>query len=324
MSGKLFRPEFDQMETAEKQAMMETLARRYDMTFLGLQTFDRWGQSCTTGVFQREGRAFTFVPGGSATIGFHECATCLSEEVRGDLELLAREWEMNRSPEDLLQERLTDVKHVNIGPMLVARKLEEVGWEPITIDDPRLAARPNVVQEFHDILSNGTADTTLVTMDFARIIRKNGVVHIDLYQDTDYETLLRHLEQQGLSLATADEWAYLCGGGCRTLFPWGNDLDESMHLYHFERPEDRGKPYDMEEPNFFGLSIAYDPYKREVVKGERLTTCGGDGGCNICGGCGLFVGYLPCSPHYKPGVQEHNQLDGMYDFYRPIIRVELA
>ena len=40
----------------------------------------------------------------------------------------------------------------------------------------------------------------------------------------------------------------------------------------------------MEEPNFFGLSIAYDPYMREVVQADRLTTCGGDGGCNICGG----------------------------------------
>ena len=32
---------------------MERLAARYDMTFLGLHTFDRWGQSCTTGVFEK-------------------------------------------------------------------------------------------------------------------------------------------------------------------------------------------------------------------------------------------------------------------------------
>ena len=41
--------------------------------------------------------------------------------------------------------------------------------------------------------------------------------------------------KQGLSLPTADEWAYLCGGGCRTLFPWGDGMDYSMHLHHFER-----------------------------------------------------------------------------------------
>ena len=97
----------------------------------------------------------------------------------------------------------------------------------------------------------------------------------------------------------------------------------SMRLRWFEdMDEDENRPYDMEEPNFFGLSIAYDPYMREVVQADRLTTCGGDGGCNICGGLGPFLGFLPCSPHCKPEVQEDKELNGDYDFYRPIIRVE--
>ena len=100
-------------------------------------------------------------------------------------------------------------------------------------------------------------------------------------------------------------------------------LDYSMRLRWFEdMGEDENRPYDMEEPNFFGLSIAYDPYMREVVQADRLTTCGGDGGCNICGGLGPFLGFLPCSPHCKPEVQEDNELNGDYDFYRPIIRLE--
>ena len=140
---------------------------------------------------------------------------------------------------------------------------------------------------------------------------------------TDYDELLAMLENRGFSLPTADEWAYLCGGGCRTQFPWGDGLDYSMRLRWFEdMDEDENRPYDMEEPNFFGLSIAYDPYMREVVQADRLTTCGGDGGCNICGGLGPFLGFLPCSPHCKPEVQEDNELNGDYDFYRPIIRLE--
>ena len=93
---------------------------------------------------------------------------------------------------------------------------------------------------------------------------------------------------------------------------WKNDMDE-----------DENRPYDMEEPNFFGLSIAYDPYMREVVQADRLTTCGGDGGRSICGGLGIFLGFLPCSPHCKPEVQENDELNGDYDFYRPIIRVDV-
>ena len=41
-----------------------------------------------------------------------------------------------------------------------------------------------------------------------------------------------------------------------------------------------------------------------------------------CGGLGIFLGFLPCSPHCKPEVQEGKELNGDYDFYRPIIRVE--
>lgn len=39
------------------------------------------------------------------------------------------------------------------------------------------------------------------------------------------------------------------------------------------------------------------------------------------GGLGPVVGYLPCSPHYKP--QEHNSdlINGGYEFVRPIIRI---
>ena len=146
-----------------------------------------------------------------------------------------------------------------------------------------------------------------------------------IYHRTEYEALLDQLKKQGLSLPTADEWAYLCGGGCRTLFPWGDGLDYSMRLHWFEDMEEDGdRPYDMEEPNFFGLSIAYDPYMREVVQADGFTTCGGDGGCSICGGLGPFLGFLPCSPHCKPEVQEDNELNGDYDFYRPVIRVESA
>ena len=47
-----------------------------------------------------------------------------------------------------------------------------------------------------------------------------------------------------------------------------------MRLRWFEdMDEDENRPYVMEEPNFFGLSIAYDPYMREVVQADRLTTC---------------------------------------------------
>ena len=322
MNEKLFRPQFIQMEITEKQTLMEKLAARYNMTFLGLQTFDRWNQSCTTGVFEKDGREFVFVPGDTVTLGWNHFAVELNPDSRKDLEYLFQEWEMEQDSEELIREIMAPVRQAGISPMLVGRKLEELCWEPVKMDDPRLTAHPDWLKKFRDFAWGDLDSLTL--HQSARIERMKVGFQIWIYNQMDYSSLLNQLEQQGLSLPTADEWAYLCGGGCRTLFPWGDGMDYSMHLHHFESPEDEDKPYDMEEPNFFGVSIAYDPYMREVVKAERFTTCGGDGGCSICGGLGIFLGYLPCSPHCKPEVQEDKELNGDYDFYRPIIRVEMA
>ena len=319
MNEKLSRPQFNQMDTTEKQTLMESLAARYDMTFLGLHTFDRWGQNCTTGIFKKDGREFVFVPGDTVTLGWEQFAEGLNQESREELEYLFREWEMERDPEEMIRESMAPVRQVAIGPMLVGRELEEINWEPVKLEDPRL--RSEWLEDFRQFALTDRDSLTLAGR--ARFERDSDSWQVSLYHEVDYLDFQNRLQKQGFSLPTADEWAYLCGGGCRTLFPWGDGLDYSMRLHWFEdMDEDENRPYDMEEPNFFGLSIAYDPYMREVVQADRLTTCGGDGGCNICGGLGPFLGFLPCSPHCKPEVQEDKELNGDYDFYRPIIRVE--
>lgn len=53
MDKAFFLPHFEKMDTPEKTTRMQALAKRYDLLFQGLQTFSRWGQSCTTGVFER-------------------------------------------------------------------------------------------------------------------------------------------------------------------------------------------------------------------------------------------------------------------------------
>lgn len=319
MNEKLSRPQFNQMDTTEKQTLMESLAARYDMTFLGLHTFDRWGQSCTTGIFKKDGREFVFVPGDTVTLGWEQFAVGLNQESWEELEYLFREWEMERDPEEMIRESMAPVRQVAIGPMLVGRELEEINWEPVKLEDPRL--RSEWLEDFRQFALTDRDSLTLAGR--ARFERDSDSWQVSLYHEVDYLDFQNRLQKQGFSLPTADEWAYLCGGECRTLFPWGDGLDYSMRLRWFEdMDEDENRPYDMEEPNFFGLSIAYDPYMREVVQADRLTTCGGDGGCNICGGLGPFLGFLPCSPHCKPEVQEDKELNGDYDFYRPIIRVE--
>ena len=320
MNEKLSRPQFNQMDTTEKQALMERLAARYDMTFLGLHTFDRWGQSCTTGIFRKDSREFVFVPGDAVILGWEQFAVGLNQESQEELEYLFQEWEIEQNPAEFIRESMAPVRQTVISPMLVGRELEEINWEPVKLDDPRL--RSDWLEDFRQFALTDRDSLTLAGR--ARFERDGDSWQASLYHEMDYLDFQNLLQKQGFSLPTAEEWAYLCGGGCRTLFPWGDGLDHSMRLHWFEdMDEDENRPYDMEEPNFFGLSIAYDPYMQEVVQADRFTTCGGDGGCNICGGLGPFLGFLPCSPHCKPKVQEDNALNGDYNFYRPIIRVEM-
>ena len=110
MNERLFRTQFNQMETTEKQALMESLAARYDMTFLGLHTFDRWGQSSTTGIFEKDGREFVFVPGDTVTLGWEQFAVGLNQESRDELEYLFREWELERDPEEMIRESMAPVR----------------------------------------------------------------------------------------------------------------------------------------------------------------------------------------------------------------------
>ena len=97
------------------------------------------------------------------------------------------------------------------------------------------------------------------------------------------------------SVPTSDEWEYLCGGGGTTLFQWGDGFDFGMGLRHF--PDQKG-PYTIEEPNFFGIVIASDPFLTELVSDDGPLFRGGDLGGNIITGYGPVIGYLPCSPHF--------------------------
>ena len=43
-------------------------------------------------------------------------------------------------PDRLIGESMAPVRQAAIDPMLVGRELEEINWEPVKMDDPRLMA----------------------------------------------------------------------------------------------------------------------------------------------------------------------------------------
>lgn len=312
MDERLIRTRFDGLSELEKTEIMRALAQQYQMNFKEIGRFSRWKMSSTTGVFEKDGAEFVFVPGGTVTLGWVGFFDGLTADSIEELSEAFEEFEFEGTYEEFLLPMLTPQRTVTIPSMLVEREPRGLYGDKIPIDDPRV--RPEWRKELKKAISGRELPTALTLIDRVKFTRTGDVWQAELLGGVTYAGFLENLAADGYSLPTADEWAYLCGGGCPTLFPWGDGIIPRLRLRHFDKA-----PYTLYMPNFFGLKIAYDPYNSELINANSPMSCGGDGGGNICGGLGKFLGYLPCSPHYKP--QEVKELGEEY-FFRRIIRIE--
>ena len=328
---KLYNEAYSLLPMEEKKEILESLAKKYNMELLRFETFSKYSKSTFTAVFKYKESEFVFVPGDTVTLGYGGLPKNLSDETLEGLKSCLDE------PEDLdtvlgeyIRDNLSKLRKATIKPMLVERKLQTVAWRKSNLEELK-EYNIDLLKDYNEFKSSNYNRLTLD--ETARFTKVENDIEIELYDDISYEELCENLKDEGFSLANLDEWEYLCGRGCRTLFPWGDDIDYNMNLLYFSKKGN--DKYDLEEPNFFGLSIAYDPYKMEIIEADELTFKGGDGGCNICGGFGEFLGYLSCSPYYtqKPVgainivddsiVNEYDdELDGDFNFYRRIIRIE--
>ena len=278
----LYNETYSLLAMEEKKEILENLAKKYNMELLRFETFSRYSKSTFTAVFKYKESEFVFVPGATVTLGYEGL------------------------PKNLSNETLEGLKYCLENPNDLDTVLEELKEYD-----------SDLLKDYNEFKSS---DYNRLTLDeTARFTKVEDDIEIELYSVVTYDELCENLKEEGFSLANLDEWEYLCGGGCRTLFPWGDDLDYNMNLLYFSK--EGNDKYDLEEPNFFGLSIAYDPYKMEIID-DKFFSKGGDGGCNICGGLGDFLGYLPCSPYFNQVIDyEEEDLNGDFNFYRRIIRI---
>ena len=155
------------------------------------------------------------------------------------------------------------------------------------------------------------------------------IVEVDSrYLDKDAQSLteaVRTLKEGAFTLATEDEWEYLCNGGARTLFRWGDTLNdvltEIFDVGTVSKEDKEETSSVLNQPNMLGLFIAYDSYKNEIID-NTLYTKGGDGGGSLCGGDGAIY-VLPCyTAFYRQSVDSHiHGLSKNYYCYRRIIRL---
>lgn len=130
------------------------------------------------------------------------------------------------------------------------------------------------------------------------------------------------LKEGPFTLATEDEWEYLCNGGTRTLFRWGDTLDNVLtEIYNIGTGNPTDENSVLAQSNMLGLFIAYNSYKNEIIDNTQYTK-GGDGGGSLCGGDGAIY-VLPCYTAFyrQPVYRRSPRLSKDYFCYRRIIRL---
>ena len=170
---------------------------------------------------------------------------------------------------DYLNNNFSKEEDCIIHPLLVQRNYSETCWTKIPQDE----LKQNI--EFQQMIAKAKKDgideiTVYKTVCF---YQENGNWDGKHYKETTFQDLFQEINDSGYSLPTKREWEYLAGKGCRSIFPWGNNMDFSMNLRHIEWLESDGD-YPLEKENFFGLHIAYDPYCREIVSDNSI--CNGE------------------------------------------------
>lgn len=339
---KLYNPIYDSLSTLEKQELLNNLADSYDMELLCFKEFSAFGKSTYTAEFRsKEGIEFVFVPGERVKLGIDFKGRKPSEIFnKENLEYLAyvfidEEDETDSSIEDKIKEKLEDNEFVStiedylnnnfsneetilIHPMLVQKDYSETCWEDVSDDE--LKENKEWQAKIESAEKNGISEITVYKS--ICLYKENESWHGKLYKETTFNNLLQDIKDKGYSLPTKREWEYLVGKGCRSIFPWGNDMDFSMKLRHMEWT-DNDDEYTLEKENFFGLHIAFDPYCREIVYDDGVFSYkGGDGGRNICGGMWPVWGYFPISPYFENKDDEMGEyINGGYDFFRRVIRI---
>ena len=251
----LYNEAYSLLPMEDKKEILENLAKKYNMELLRFETFSKYSKSTFTAVFKYKESEFVFVPGDTVTLGYEGLPKNLSDETLKSLKYCLDETEdLDTVLAEYIRDNFSKLRKVTIKPMLVERELQTVAWKKSNLDELK-DFDSDLLKDYNEFKNS---DYNRLTLDeTARFTKVGNDIEIELYDDISYEELCENLKEEGFSLASLDEWEYLCGGGCRTLFPWGDDLDYNMNLLYFSK-EDNDK-YDLEEPNFFGLSIADDP-----------------------------------------------------------------
>jgi len=230
--------------------------------------------------------------------------------------------------EAYINENTSPVRTVDLQPMISECELNEVGLIHAGQVDRRTRehqVKPEYFDRVKDYLYEFNTESEMTEYSgrcrFQRTKTDPLLYNVYVHERTTREDLIAQLHTDGFSLPSEDQWEYLCGAGRGTLFPFGSRFDAQWRYAHMSEEGENV----LEQPNMFGLTIAYDPYKYETVD-SPCHVKGGDGGGALCGGEPFIYTMLPLATYWRETpanveLGDDNLANGYY-FYRRVLIVE--
>lgn len=343
---KLYNPQYELLSIDDKKKLLNKIAEIYNLELMYFKEFCAFEKCTYTAVYRsKDDIEFIFVPGDTVKLGidfknkklheifnkenleeliyvfidYYEDETDSEDVIAEKIKEKLADEEILLKIEDYLNDNFSKEEDCVIHPLLVQKEYSETCWTNISNDE----LKQN--KEWQKMIEKAEKEGISETMVYKTVClykKEDKNWYGKLYKETTFEKLFQDIKNNGYSLPTKREWEYLASKGCRSIFPWGDNMDFSMKLRYIEFIEN-DEEYTLEKENFFGINIAYNPYCREIVYDNGVFSYkGGDGGRNICGGLGMVWGYFPISPYFQDNDEEvGDYINGGYDFFRRVIRI---
>ena len=261
------RKAWNALPVAEAEALLADLlqSRLAGFELKRVTRFCKFGMETTTMVLDHDGCEFVFVPGDAVTLGLDhwvidpQSRQGMIEDLGGGDDAALDRW---------IREHMSPLRYATIGPMIVECAARETSYLAVSLDDQRLrrgndssgsltliernlagdrrgslpvsldqdiCARDDDFSRNLKMLQDPEGDATEITVfQTYRLTRTPAGIRAFLYKPAScHEELLEEVGNAGFRVPTEDEWEYLCGGGTRSLYPWGDNLDDTKNYGYF-------------------------------------------------------------------------------------------